>query len=37
MGFQSLFHGGGTPQIIFQGSTKEYVGHNKGDRGLNSY
>ena len=36
MGFQSLFQGRGTPQITSQGSANEYVGHNKGDRGLNS-
>ena len=36
MGFQSLFQGRGTPQITSQGSANEYVGHNKGDGGLNS-
>ena len=31
--FQNLFQGGGGPPIICRGSPKEYIDHDKGDKG----
>ena len=36
VGFQSSFRGERKPQITSQGSLKEYIDHNKGDRILGS-
>ena len=36
LGFQNLFQGGEQPPIPSQGSPKEYMDHENGDRGLGS-